>query len=85
MNKPPYYDENGVLTFDIGQFIEDLQFYKSGSTSAENEVFCHAVLNLPALSDEGIPELRQHYIQSKDPLKKGLLGEANQCPTSGSL
>ena len=85
MNNPPNYDENGVFTFEIDQFIEDLQFYKSDSTSAENEVSDHAVLNLPALSDEGIPELRQHYIQLKGPLKKGLLGEANQCRTSGSL
>lgn len=85
MNKPPYYDENGILVFEIDQLIEDLKFYESASMSPETGVFGHAVLNLPALSAEGIPELRQHYIQLKGSLTKEPLGEANQCQTSGSL
>lgn len=72
MPKNPTYI-NGVLTFEIDRFLEDLVFYESASMSSENEVFGHAVLNLPAMTAEGKPELRQHYIQLRVPSKKTLV------------
>lgn len=84
MNKNAYYDENGILTFEIDQFIEDIQIYNTVTMSSENETFGHLVVNLPVLSGEGVPELCQHYIQLKAPLKKGQIDEVAQHQTSGS-
>lgn len=73
--KPFSSGSTGVLTFEVDRFLEDLVFYESASMSIENEVFGHAVLNLPALSAEGVLELRQHYIQLRVPLRKILVDE----------
>lgn len=85
MPNEPTSGSTGILTFEVDRFLEDLQFYESASMSFENEVFGHAVLNLPALSDEGIPELRQHYIQLRVPSKKTLVDEGSLNSDSESL
>lgn len=63
------YDEKGVLTLHIDEFIVEQVFYEPITKLAENEVFGHLVVNLPVLPHEGNPEVVQRKILLKVPPK----------------